>query len=324
MDAGQALRFTVYLLPALVAHAAHAQDFPAKAIKIVVPFPAGAATDSLARTVAADMNKAWGQPVIVENRAGATGTIGSSYVSKSPPDGYTLLMATTSTHSIAPNLYKVAPYDAAKDFAGVSLVAWTPNVLIVHPALPVKTVKELVALAKARPGQLLFASSGAGSSIHLAGELFKSMAQINMVHVPYKGAAPAIAELVGGQVQLMFDTVAQSLPFIQAGRLRALAVTTSKRATALPNVPTMQEAGMKNYEMAGWIGLLAPPKTPAEIINKLHGQVAKMASNKELKDRWSSQGAELVGSSPSEMTNLIVKEVPKYAQIMRAAGMEPE
>ncbi len=303
---------------------AGAQAFPTKPMKIIVPFPPGAATDTLARTVAQKMQEAFGQPVIVENKAGATGTIGSSMVAASPADGYTLLMATTSTHGIAPNLYKKPPYDPVKDFEPVSLVGWAPNVLAANPALPANNVKELIALAKAQPGKLTFASSGSGSSIHLAGELFKSMAGVDMLHVPYKGAAPALADLIGGQVDIMFDTVAQSLPQIKAGRLKALAVTTAKRSTALPDVPTVSEAGLAGYEMAAWIGLLAPAGTPKDIVDKLYREVVKITRAPEVQARMTAAGVELVATTPAEFLNILATEQAKYAKVMKDAGMKQE
>jgi len=304
--------------------AAAADDFPSKAMKIVVPFPPGAATDILARRVAQKFSESFKQPVVVENRAGATGTIGSASVAKSPADGYTLLFATTSTHGISPNLYKNMPYDPVKDFEPISLVGWSPNVLVVHPSVPANSVKELVALAKANPQKYSFSSSGSGSSIHLAGEMFKSMAGVDMLHVPYKGATPAVTDLLGGQVQLMFDTVASSLPHIKAGKLRPLAVTTTKRSVALPSVPTMAEAGLPGYEMAGWLGLLAPKGTPKEIVDKLHAEVVKIVNMPDVIESMTAQGIDLWGSTPREFLGVISKDVPMYAKLMKSAGMQPE
>ncbi|MEO5693472.1 MAG: tripartite tricarboxylate transporter substrate binding protein [Usitatibacter sp.] len=318
------LRVLMLSALAFASLSAEAQAFPNKPMKIIVPFPPGAATDTLARTVAQKMQEAFGQPVIVENKAGATGTIGSSMVAASPADGYTLLMATTSTHGIAPNLYKKPPYDPVKDFEPVSLVGWAPNVLAANPSLPANNVKELIALAKAQPGKLTFASSGSGSSIHLAGELFKSMAGVDMLHVPYKGAAPALADLIGGQVDIMFDTVAQSLPQIKAGRLKALAVTTAKRSTALPDVPTVSEAGLAGYEMAAWIGLLAPAGTPKDIVDKLYREVVKITRAPEVQARMTAAGVELVATTPAEFLNILATEQAKYAKVMKDAGMKQE
>ena len=303
---------------------AAAQDYPDKTIKIIVPFPPGAATDLLARTVGQKLSEAFKQPVVVENKAGATGTIGSSLVANSPADGYTLLMATTSTHGIAPNLYRKSPYDPVNDFEPVSLVGWTPNVLIAHPSVKADSVNDLIALAKSQPGKVTFASSGSGSSIHLAGELFKSMAGVDMLHVPYKGAAPALADVMGGQVNIMFDTVAQALPQIKAGKVKALAVTTSRRSSALPDVPTVSEAGLRGYEMAGWIGLLAPKGTPAHIVQKIQGEVVKIVKAPEVRERMTAAGVELMGSTPQEFYRVISTELPKYARVMKGAGMQQE
>jgi tripartite-type tricarboxylate transporter receptor subunit TctC len=307
-----------------VALSAAAQTYPSKPIKIIVPFPPGAATDTLARSVAQKMAEAFGQPVIVENKAGATGTIGSAGVAASPADGYMLLMATTSTHGIAPNLYKTSPYNPVKDFEPVSLIGWTPNVLAVNNSVKANSVKELIALAKSQPGKMTFASSGSGSSIHLAGELFKSMAGVDMLHVPYKGAAPALTDLIGGQVDIMFDTVAQSLPQIKAGRIKAIAVTTSRRSSVLPDVPTVSEAGLPGYEMAGWIGLLAPKGTPKEVIDKLHAEIVKIVKAPDVRARMAAAGVELMGSTPQEFGHVIATELPKYAKVMKDAGMQPE
>ena len=303
---------------------AFGQEYPSKPIKIIVPFPPGAATDTLARTVGQKLSAAFNQPVVVENKSGATGTIGSSFVMNSPPDGYTFLMATTSTHGIAPNLYRKPPYHPVDDFTPVSLVGWTPNVLVVHPSVPANNVKELIALGKEQPGKLTFSSSGAGSSIHLAGELFKSMAGVDMLHVPYKGAAPALSDLIGGQVSMMFDTVAQSLPQIKAGRLKPLAVTTSRRSTVLPDIPTLDEAGLAGYEMAGWIGLLAPKDTPRAIVDKIQAEVAKMVKSPDVKDRMTALGVELAGTTPEEFHKVLSTELPKYAKLMKDAGMKQE
>ena len=324
MNFAIATRNVMSVLAMVFSLSAAAQAYPSKSIKIIVPFPPGAATDMLARTFGQKLGEAFGQSVVVENKSGATGTIGSAFVATSPADGYMLLMATTSTHGIAPNLYKKAPYDPVKDFETISLIGWTPNVLAAHPNVPAKSVMELIAIAKAQPGKITFASSGTGSSIHLAGELFMSMAGVEMLHVPYKGAAPALADLIGGQVNIMFDTVAQSLPQIKAGKIKALAVTTAKRSSALPNVPTVSEAGLPGYEMAGWIGLLAPKGTPKDVIDKLHAEIAKIAAVPEVRERMIAAGVELVATTPQEFHSVISTELPKYAKVMKDAGMKQE
>jgi len=307
----------------LMSSHAISQEFPIKPIRIVVPFSAGGGTDALARMVAQRLNEAWGQPVIVENRLGSAGNIAARLVAKSPPDGYTLLMATTSTHGIGPHLYRDLPYDPVKDFTAVSLVVWAPNVLVVHPSLPVRSVNEFIQLAKARPGLLLFSSSGSGSSIHLAGELFKSLAQIDMVHVPYKGASPALVDLVGGQTHLMFATVATVLPFFPQRRLIPLGVTTSKRTSVLPEVPTIASS-LPGYEMSGWIGLLAPAQTPRDVVTKINNEVASLLGTVEAKQRIRTLGWDPVGSSADTLTQVIVRELPIYGKIVRDAKMPRE
>jgi len=314
----------VLILAMMLAFSAAAQSYPSRPIKIVVPFPAGAATDTITRIFAQKLGEVFGQPVIVDNKAGATGAIGSSFVAAAPADGYTLLMATTSTHSVAPNLYKKPPYDPVKDFETVSLVAQGPHLLVVNPAIPVSSVKDLIALAKSRPGKITFASSGNGSSIHIAGELFKSMANVDMLHVPYKGAAPAVNDVISGQVSIMFDTLTQSLPHIQSGRLKALAVTTAQRSSALPNVPTLSEAGLPGFEITTWIGLLAPMGTPKHVIDRIHTEIVKIAKLDDVRAQLGSAGVQLVASTPQEFHRLLSTEVPKFGKVMREAGMEQQ
>lgn len=307
---------------ALFAIGPAAQAFPEKPMRIIVPFSAGGGTDILARMIAQRLSEAWGQPGLVENRLGAAGTIGSSFVAKAPADGHTLVMGTSSTHVISPHLYRPPPYDPIKHFAPVSLVVWAPNVLVVHPSIPTKTVSELIAFAKARPGQLFFPSSGTGGSIHLAGELFKSMAKIDIVHVPYKGATPALIDLVGGHVHLMFTTVAAGLPYIEQGRLRPLGVTTPKRSSVLPGIPPIAEAGLPGYEMSGWIGLLAPGNTPPAVVEKINAEVARFVKSPEVVDKIKAFGWDPVASSPEEFGRVIARELPKYGQIISSSGMQ--
>ena len=305
--------------------AAFAQaPYPSQRITLVVPFPPGAATDILARTVAKKMSESGGQPVIVENKAGATGGIGAQFVAKSPADGYTLLVATTSSHTMGPQTMKRRMFDSIKDFKPVSLIAWAPNVLVVHPKVQADSVAKLIALAKKEPGKLNYSSSGNGSSIHVAGSLFETMAGVQMKHVPYKGAGPALADLLGGQVDLMFDTVAQSLPHIKAGKLRALGVTTTRRSSSLPDVPTIAETGLPGYEMAAWIGLIAPAGTPDAIVQKLQGEIARIVKAPDVVDALRPQGLELAGTSSEEFSALIRKEMPGYAKMFKDAGLAPE
>src|SRR4030095_4088305 len=255
-------RWVLGIVLALVASLACAQTYPTKPIRLVVPFPPGGATDILARAVAQKLTETWGQSVVVDNRPGAGGNIGTELVAKAAPDGYTLEMGTVGTHAINASLYAKIPFDHVKDIAAVILVAGVPNVLVVNPSVPVNSVQELIAYTKANPGKLNFASSGAGTSIHLSGELFKVMAGVKMTHVPYKGSAPALQDLLGGQVQLMFDNLPPSLPQIKAGKLRALAVTSLARAPALPDVPTLSESGLPGFDASSWFGILAPAGTP--------------------------------------------------------------
>ncbi len=313
-------RWTLGMLLALSAALASAQSYPTKPIRIVVPFPPGGATDILARDVAQKLTEAWGQQVIVDNRPGAGGNIGSELVAKSAPDGYTLEMGTVGTHAINASLYAKMPYDHVKDFVPVILVAGVPNVLVVNPAVPVNSVAELIAYAKANPGKLNFASSGSGTSIHLSGELFKVMAGVQMTHIPYKGSAPALQDLLGGQVQLMFDNLPPSLPQIKAGKLRALAVTTATRAPALPDVPTIAEAGLPGFESSSWFGLLAPAGTPPAIVVKLNAEVAKWLATPDAKERLAKQGANAVGGSPEDFEKHIAAETVKWAKVVKDSG----
>ena len=299
---------------------AQALTYPTKPIRLVVPFPPGGATDILARDVAQKLTEAWGQAVVVDNRPGAGANIGTELVAKAPPDGYTLLMGTVGTHAINPSLYAKLPYDHIKDFAPVILVAGVPNVLVVNPALPVNSVAELIAYAKANPGKLNFASSGSGTSIHLSGELFKVMAGVQMIHIPYKGSAPAVQDLIGGQVQLMFDNLPPSLPQIKAGKLRALAVTSTTRAPALPDVPTMAEAGLPGFEASSWFGILAPAGTPPAIVAKLNAEIAQWLATPEAKEKLAKQGASAAGGSPDDFARHIAAETAKWAKVVKDSG----
>jgi tripartite-type tricarboxylate transporter receptor subunit TctC len=313
-------RLTALIVLALAASSAAAQAWPSRPIRYVVPFPAGGTTDIIARAVAAELSKTLGQQVVIDNRGGAGGNIGTDIVAKSAPDGYTILMGTVGTHGINVSLYPKLPYDAIKDFAPVTLVATVPNVLEVHPAVPVKNVKELIAYAKANPGKLNFASSGNGTSIHLSGELFKSMTGIDMVHIPYKGSAPALADLAGGQANLMFDNLPSSMPLIKAGKLHALAVTSAKRSAAMPDLPTIAEAGVPGYDSSSWFGVLAPAGTPREIVSRLNAEIVKALSAPEIRERLQSQGAEPVGNTPEQFAAFIRGEIAKWAKVVKDSG----
>lgn len=310
---------TCAALPAAVGDA-RAQAWPSKPVTMVVPFPAGGTTDIVARLVAAKLSEVWGQPVIIDNRAGAGGNIGSAMVAKAAPDGYTLLMGTVGTHAINASLYAKMPYDVVKDFQPITNVAAVPNMLVVHPDLPVKTVKELIDYGKKNPGKLNMASSGNGTSIHLAGELFKVMTGVQMEHIPYKGSAPAITDLIGGQVQVMFDNMPSALPHVKAGKLRAIAVTTATRSAAMPDLPTIAEAGLPGFEAASWFGMLAPAGTPKEIVAKIHGDVVKLAKTTDLSAKLAQQGAVPVLNTPDEFAAYIKAELAKWEKVVKASG----
>ena len=305
------------LLPAVTG----AQEaWPAKPIRVVVPFPPGGATDIIGRVVAAELNKAFGVSAVVENRAGAGGNIGSELVARSAPDGYTLLIGTVGTHGINTSLYSKLSFDPVKDFAPVTLVATVPNVLVVHPSVQANSVRELVALLKSRPGRLNYASSGNGTSIHLSGELFKSMTGTFMTHIPYRGSSPAVADLLAGQVDLMFDNLPSSLQHIKAGKLRALGVTSAKRAAALPDVPTIAEAGVPGYEASSWFGLVAPAGTPPAVVQKLQQTLSKSLAAPDVREKLLGQGADPVGNTPEAFAQYIQDEIAKWAKVVRASG----
>lgn len=308
---------------------ARAETYPAKPIRIVVPFAPGGTTDILARAVGAELSKLPGWNVLIDNRPGAGGNIGAEAVAKSAPDGYTLLMGTVGTHGINQALYSQnggkLPYDPFKDFAPVTLVAAVPNVLVLNPAFAekhqIRTVKDLIAYARANPGKINMASSGNGTSIHLAGELFKSQTRTFMVHLPYRGSGPALADLMGGTTDLMFDNLPSSMAQIKAGRLKALAVTSARPSAALPGVPTIaQAADLPTYEASSWFGLLAPANTPAEIVHRLQQEVAKALSSPAVKERLQAQGAEPVGNTPEQFAAYIRSEHIKWAKVVKASG----
>jgi tripartite-type tricarboxylate transporter receptor subunit TctC len=313
----------VLLLAVLaVAAPAQAQSYPDKPIKLVVPFAPAGATDVLARIVGQKLSELEKQPVIVDNRAGAGGNIGSDAVAKAAPDGYTLLMGAVGTHAINVSLYKKMPYDPVKDFVPVVLVATVPNVLVVPASLPVNSVKELIAYGKANPGKLNFGSSGNGTSIHLSGELFKSMTGVDMQHVPYKGSGPATVDLLSGQVQMMFDNLPSAMPNIKSGKLKALAVTSAKRSPSLPDVPTIAEAGVPGYEAPSWFGILVPKGTPPEIVAKLNTDINKILAMPDTKKKFLEQGAEPAGGTPEQFAALINSEIPKWAKVVKASGAQ--
>ncbi len=299
---------------------AHAQNYPAKPVRMIVPFPAGGATDIVARMVAQKLGEALGQQVLIDNRGGAAGTIGSDLAAKAPPDGYTVLVGTSSTHAIAQSLYVKLSYDSVKDFAPVIGIATTTIVLSAHPSVPAKTVRELIALGKAKPNALSFASSGSGGVSHLVGEMFKAQAGIEMLHVPYKGDAPALADLVGGQVSIEFGTASSFLPYIQSGRLKALAVTSQRRAAVLPEVPTVAESGLQGFEALQWFGVFAPAGTRAEIVSRLHTEIAKILRHSEMRERLSKLASEVLANSPEEFAAFQKAEIVKWAKVVKDSG----
>ncbi|UOB06090.1 Bug family tripartite tricarboxylate transporter substrate binding protein [[Acidovorax] ebreus] len=314
-------------LGATCAAYAQASPWPAKPVRIVVPFAAGGTTDILARAIAPELGKAFGQQFIVDNRGGAGGNIGAELVARSAPDGYTLLMGTVGTHGINRALYKQLPYDPIKDFAPVTLVASVPNVMVMNTekarSLGINTVQDFIRYAQANPGKLNMASSGNGTSIHLAGELFKSMTGTYMLHMPYRGSAPALLDMVGGNMDVMFDNLPSSMAHIKGGKLKALAVTSAKRSTALPDVPTVEEAGgpaLKGFEASSWFGLLAPAGTPADIVQRVQQEVAKALATPAVKERLLSQGAIPGGNTSAEFASLIDREHRKWAQVVKASG----
>ena len=305
--------------------AASAQSaWPTKPVRIVVPFVPAGTTDILARALAPELSKAFGQPFVIENKPGAGGNLGADLVAKSS-DGHTLLMGTVGTHAINPALYAKMPYDHVKDFVPITLVAGVPNVLVMNPAkaeeLGIRSVPDLIRVAKASPGKLNMASSGNGTSIHLAGELFKSMTGTYMVHFPYRGSGPALLDLIGGNMDLMFDNLPSAMPHIKSGKLKALAVTSAERSAALPELPTVAEAGpLKGFEASSWFGLLAPAGTPADVVNRVQQETAKALATPAMKERLLSQGAIPSGMSPADFAALIAAETKKWAAVVKASG----
>ncbi|HKA42709.1 MAG TPA: tripartite tricarboxylate transporter substrate binding protein [Burkholderiales bacterium] len=305
----------VVLAPA----AACAQEYPGKPVRVVVPFPPGGGTDIVARMVMQKLGERLGANFVIDNRSGAGGTIGTEIVAKSPADGYTLGVVSGS-HVINPSLYKKLPYDAARDFAPVTMLVSGPGLLVVHPSLPARTVKELIAVAKARPGQIYYASAGNGTPPHLAAELFKTMTGISMVHVPYKGNTFAFTDLVSGQVSVSFPTIVSGLPLVRSGRLRGLAVTSARRSAVVPDLPTIAEAGVPGYDAASWFGLLAPAGTPASITAKLHQETARIVHLREIRDKFLDQGLDPVGNTPAEFAAFIGAEIKRWSKVVAASG----
>ena len=304
------------LMPAAFA----AEAYPNKPITMVVPFVAGGTTDILARIVGQSLGEELGQPVIIDNRAGAGGNIGGQFAARAPADGYTIFMGTVGTHAINEWLYKKMPFSPNKDFAPLTRVANVPNLLVANPAQPFKNVKELISYAQAHPGQVNFGSSGSGSSIHLSGELFKMMAKVDMIHIPYKGSAPAVTDLLGNQIAIMFDNMPSAIQHVRSGKLRPLAVTTAKRSPELPDVPTVAEAGVPGYEATSWFGLFAPTKTPADVQAQLHAAIIKVLQKPDVIKKIGDQGGEVVTESQAEFGKFIAAENEKWKQVVKTSG----
>jgi tripartite-type tricarboxylate transporter receptor subunit TctC len=302
-----------------VAQPVNAQGYPSKPIRVIVPYATGGATDLIARLVGQKLTERLGQPVIVENRPGAGGVIGAEAGARAPADGHTVLLAVPAEMVILPHLQKM-PYRVERDFAPVSLAAVTPLILVVHPALPVKTVQNLIALARSRPGQLTYASAGTGGVQHLAGELLKINAKIDLLHVPYKGAGPVMPDLLGGHVPMFFSGMPPAMPHVRAGKLRALAVTTAKRSPTVPEVPTMQESGMPGFDISNWFAYFVPAGTPAEAITKLNAEINRALKLQDVREKLASVGAEVVGTSPQELEKFVQVESDKFAQLIKASG----
>jgi tripartite-type tricarboxylate transporter receptor subunit TctC len=314
----------VAALAALVASApAVAQDFPGRGVRVIVPFPPGGTTDILAREVAAQLATRWNVPVTVDNKGGASGTIGSQELLRSPPDGHTL-MITATHHVINPSMRRSLPYDTRADFTSLALIADVPNVLVVHPGFGARSVAELIRMAKDKPGAISFGSTGIGGANHLSGELFKSMAGVDLVHVPYKGAAPALNDLLGGQIPVMFDSVPGVLPQIQAGRLRALAVTSRARVPSLPEVPTLDEAGVKGFEATAWFGLYGPRAMSPELVARVHRDVSAVLASAVVREKFAKLGAEPGGLAQPAFARFVDSEIDKWSAVVRRAGIEPE
>lgn len=303
---------------------AHAQEWPTKSIRLIVPFPPGGGTDIISRFIGQKLSERLGQSVVIDNRPGAGGNIGTAMAAKAPADGYTLLMDPGSTITVNPSLYSNLQFDSVKDFAPVSLIAVNPYVVVVNPSVPANSIKELIALAKAKPGQLTFASSGAGQTTHMAGELFMLDTGVLLLHVPYKGGGPAIVDTMGGQTSMLFGNMGSVLPYIKAGKLRALAVTTSTRFAPLPDVPTVAESGVPGYDISEWLGLFAPAGTPNEIVDRLHKEVVAILKSPGVAEKLSAEGFEPVGSAPAEFAAFIREDIAKWAKVVKQANIRIE
>ena len=302
---------------------AAAQTYPEHPIKLISPWPPGGSNDTFSRLIAGRLSTAFGQPVIVENRPGATGTLGVGQVARAPADGYTIVMGSSPTHATAAAIYPTLTYDPVRDFAPVTMVGTVSNVLVVHPSVPARTVQELIALARQQPGQLTFASAGNGSSQHLSGEMFKVMTGIDMLHVPYKGAAPAVADILAGHVKLGFHNMPDVVPHLRSGGLRAIAVTAGKRAAALPDVPTIAESGVPGYAAEVWFGVFAPAGTPRQVLDRLHAEISRALTDPEIRGKLEALGNEVSGIGPEPFAAYVKTEVSRWADIVKKANVKP-
>ena len=301
-----------------------AQTYPNKPIRLIVPFPPGGSTDLMGRVLGAKLGEAFNQQVIVENRPGASGMIGNELVARATPDGHMLTMGTIGAMSVNVSLFKSVPYESPRDFAPVTLTGNVENLLVVHPSVPARNVRELITLAAGKPGMLIFASSGTGNAPHLAGELFNQLANVKLVHLPYKGGGPAMIDLVAGQVSLSFASMPSSLPFAKSGKLRALAVGGAKRSPAAPEIPTVAENGLPGFEVTDWQGLLAPAKTPAAVVDRLNRETTRILGERDVRERLSAAGLQPVTNTPQQFTDFIRAEIDKWGKVIRGAGIKPE
>ena len=316
--------FAVMAAACAMAGVAHAADgYPSRPIRMIVAYPPGGGTDQVGRVMADQLSQTLGQNVVVDNRGGATGNIGTELAARAVPDGYTLLMGNVAPNAVNISLFKKLGFDPVKDFSPVSLVAITPNILVANPSIPVKTVRELIAYAKAKPGTLNFPSAGVGSSSHLAGEMLKSLAGISMVHIPFKGGGPALVAVIAGEVQIMFATMPAAMPHVKSGKVKPVAVTTAKRSQAMSELPTIAESGVKGYEASTWYGLLAPARTPQAIVTRLHGDTVKILAG-PTRQRLEAQGFEPDGGTPAEFSAYIKSEIIKWAKVIKDAGIPAE
>jgi tripartite-type tricarboxylate transporter receptor subunit TctC len=317
--------YAIAALSVVIGAGAHAQSYPAKPIRFIVPYLAGGAGDIYARTMGQKLFEAMGQTVIIDNRPGANGIIGTDLLAKAPPDGYTIVMGNSAPFVLNPSLYSKLPYDPVRDFAPVTQGTYYGYVLVLHPSVPAKNLTELIALAKARPGQLVYGSTGTGGANHLAGEFLSMMGGVKLTHVPYKGSAAALADVLGGQLSMMFDTLITSVPQLKAGKLRAIGFSGNRRAAQLPDVATMDELGLKGYEVSSWQGILAPAGTPPAIVDRLYAECAKALKMPDVIERLATQGGnELIGSTPAQFAALIKAEIAKYGKVIKAAGIRIE